>query len=325
MTIKHFIISIYFLVVFFFFWYCDAPRNNPFDPQNPDYESALDLTGSVQTLRIPHVAISNVKVTWDNRRIDYSKTDGSFRFNEVVQENGWLYFENNSYLVDSIYVDFEKTEPITKYLNTRPVLDSLQFYSSIDNKNNDRQLTSIVAKLHISDPDNDIDSVLIISKTLNFYRSLTYNISNKYFEGSFSFSKPDAVLGHEYEIYVRDTQKNKIYLTKQIIKRVIKEDIVKLNEPDNGDTTTITPTLKWQRITNPGFAYKYTVEIYTDGFNPTLVWHKGNITPDLNVINTITVDVPLTENRYYFWNVWVVDDYLNRSISLEKGFYANSP
>jgi hypothetical protein len=323
MTIKHFILSIYLLLTLSF-WSCDAPRNNPFDPQNPDYESALDLTGNVYTYRVPHVAISNVKVTWDNRRIDYSKTDGSFRFNAVVQEPGWLYFENNSYLVDSMYIDFTSLN-VTKYLNTRPVLDSLLFYSSIDNKNDGRQLTSIEARLHISDPDNDIDSVLIISKTLNFYRSLTYNISDKYFEGSYTFSKPDAVLGHEYEIYIRDTQKNKIYLSKQIIKRVIKEDLVKLNEPDNGDTTIITPTLKWQRNTNPGFPFKYTVEIYTDGFNPTLVWHKDNITPDLSVTNTIAVDIPLTEDRYYFWNVWVVDEFQNRSISLEKGFYAKSP
>ena len=204
-------------------------------------------------------------------------------------------------------------------------MDSIQFYSSIDNKNDGRQLTSIEAKLHISDPDNDIDSVLIISKTLNFYRSLAYNISDKYFEGSYSFAKPDVVLGHEYEIYIRDTQKNKIYLSKQIIKRVIKEDLVKLIEPDNGDTTSTTPTLKWQRNNNPGFTYNYTVEIYTDGFNPTLVWRKENINPDPLVINTITVDAPLTENRYYFWNVWVVDDFENRSISLEKGFYAKSP
>ena len=308
-----------------FFWSCDAPRNNPFDPENPDYESTQDLTGRVYTYRVPHITISNVKVTWDNRRIDHTRTDGSFRFNEVIKEPGWLLFENNTYLVDSLYVDWKNTGPdVLKYLNTRPVLDSILFYSSLENDNTGQQLISVDSKLHISDPDNDIDSVLIASANLKFKSFLDYNINDKSFEGSFGMSdlkiaKPDAIIGQEFNIHIKDTQKHKILLSTQLIKRIIKDEVILVN-PINSDTTSSMPTLEWNVI-SLDFPFKFTVEIYTDGFNSKLIWSKENISSSAT---SVTVDAPLTENRYYRWIVWVVDEFQNRSGSKTKTFYAKS-
>lgn len=322
---KYFFKIILIIFTFTYFWFCDAPRNNPFDPENPDYESSQDLTGRVLTYRVPHIVIPNVKVTWDKRRIDYSRTDGSFRFTEVIKEPGWLLFENDTYLNDSLYVDWENSGPdIQKYLNTRSVLDSILFYSSLENDNTGQQLISVDSKLFISDPDNDIDSVLITSANLKFKSFLKYNINDKSFEGSFGMSDlkistPDAVIGQEFNIHVKDTQKNKILLSTQLIKRIIKDEVI-LVGPINSDTTSTLPTLEWN-IISLGFNFKFTVEIYTDGFNSRLVWRKENINSSAT---SVTVDEPLTEDRYYRWIVWIVDEFENRSGSKTKTFYARS-
>lgn len=316
---------VFLFLTSFYFFSCDAPRNNPLDPDSPDYKF-LDLTGRVLTYRVPHVPIPDVKVTWDNSQYFYTDIDGYFRFNKIVREPGWLYFESKSYLYDSIYVDWNNTRSgLQKYLNASPELDTVLFYSSIENRDAGRQLISLDAELKIFDPDNDIDSVLIVSPTLKFNSFLNYNISDKSFEGSYGMSElkigtPDAVIGHEFYFYVVDTRKNKILISKQITKRIIKE-VIELTQPINSDTASTTPTLKWNRI-DPGFPFKFMVEIFVNEYNGALVWRKENIS---STTNSVTVDIPLGQNNYYTWIVWVVDEFQNRSGSKPRTFYAKSP
>jgi hypothetical protein len=104
-----------------------------------------------------------------------------------------------------------------------------------------------------------------------------------------------------------------------LIKRIIKDEVI-LVGPINSDTTSTLPTLEWN-IISLGFNFKFTVEIYTDGFNSRLVWRKENINSSAT---SVTVDEPLTEDRYYRWIVWIVDEFENRSGSKTKTFYARS-
>ena len=325
MRTSHFLKSILLFFIMALIWFCDAPRNNPLDPESPDYKF-LDLTGRVLTDRVPHEAIPNVKVTWDKSLLDYTDNNGFFRFSEIAREAGWLHFESNGYLFDSIYVDWENTTSgLFKYLNAQPHADSVYFYSIIDNRDFNQQYISINAELTIDDQDNDVDSVLIACPSLNFKSFLTYNLSDKTFRGSFGQEKlkikrPEIVIGHNFYIYVKDTQKNKILVSTQTTKRIIK-DRPEIVEPWNGDTTSTTPVLEWSEI-DPGFPFHFIVEVYTYPFNPRLVWREENINSDST---NVMVSTPLSGNRYYQWTVWVIDEFQNQCGSYSRHFYAKSP
>ena len=314
------------LFILFIFWSClgDAPRNNPLDPSNNN-STLSELNGKVLTYRVPHLAIPGVKVTWVNdKRFTYTDTKGNYSFKDISEEAGWLFFESPSFLPDSIYIDPKITRNgFERYLNARPVLDDILFYSSIRNDYPDRQIISLNLLARISDPDNDIDSVLVISEALNLKTYMDYDISKKIFQRKITtqelnINTPEKVIGHSFKISVKDNFGNEINLADEVVKRIIKEE-VSLDSPGNIDTVTVTPTLKWTLI-DPGFQFNYMVEIYTDDINQQLVWSKEDIS---STTASISVDQPLGENRY-FWIVWIVDEFQNRSASKPKKFYAKN-
>lgn len=313
------------LFLSFGLWSClgDAPRNNPLDPSNNN-STLSSLNGTVLTYRVPHQAISGVKVIWENDNI-YSYTDnlGKFNLKDVTREPGWLFFETNAYLFDSVFIDWKTiSSGVEKYLNTKPVLQNVLFYSSIRNRYPDRKIISLNLNIDISDADNDVDSVLIQSQSLGISTYLNYDAGKKVYQRSLTMSdlninSADAVIGHVFEIFARDILNNKILLTEEIVKRIVKEEVI-TKAPDS-DTLSLTPTLNWEPI-DPGFPCKFMVEIYIDDINPPLAWTKDNIS---FTTTSITVDTPLEENRY-FWIVWVIDEFENRSASKPKTFYAKT-
>lgn len=314
-------------VLFFCFWMwsClgDAPRNNPLDPSNEN-STLSSLNGSVLTYRVPHQAIPGVKVIWENNNIyTYTENPGTFDLKDVTREPGWLFFETNAYLYDSVFIDWKTiSSGVEKYLNTKPVLQNVLFYSSIRNRYPDRKIINLNINADISDADNDVDSVLIQSKSLGVSTYLNYDAGKKVYQRSLTMSdlninSADEVIGHVFQIFVRDILNNKILLTEEIVKRIVKEEVI--TKAAESDTLSLTPTLNWEPIV-PGFPCSFMVEIYIDDINPPLVWSLNDIN---STTTSITVDKPLEENRY-FWIVWVIDEFENRSASKPKTFYAKN-
>ena len=67
-----------YLFVLFTLLSCDAPRINPLDPQNPDYDLGI-LDGFVRTNSSPQLPISNAKVLLKNTNIwTTTNSDGYF-------------------------------------------------------------------------------------------------------------------------------------------------------------------------------------------------------------------------------------------------------
>ncbi|NOG46348.1 MAG: hypothetical protein HND50_13995 [Calditrichaeota bacterium] len=304
-------------------WSCfgDAPRNNPLDPENSN-SSISNLNGRVLTYRVPHQPIQNAKVIWNNNRYVFSDDKGNFNFDDVKKENGWLVFESEHYFNDSLYVDWNEIKPgIEQYLNAIPILNTVIFYSSIENGYPDRQDISLNFKVDVFDPDNDIDSVLINSKSMGVKTFLGYNLEEKVFEksltmGELNINSAEAVIGQEFLISVKDNFGNLILLTKEVVKRIIKEEVI-LDNLEGSDTLSVTPTLNWDPI-DPGFPFEFMVEIYFDEPNPRVAYRLTNIA---STITSITLETILEENQYY-WVVWVIDEFENRSASKQKRFYA---
>ncbi len=306
----------------FSFYNCETPRNNPLDPNNSNHKLAT-ISGQVLTYRVPHIAVSEVNLFWKlEGRSQWSDSDGNFEINRIQKVDGWLTIEKFGFLTDSVHVEWtnQQSQNLEIYLNELPTLDSLIFYSSIENRRPERQIISILTKAKIHDEDNDIDSVFITSPPLDVFTHLIFNTEKEQYERKLSMEElqintPEAVTGHEFIITVKDNFGNLLELNRSVIKRIIKEEIETI-EPAGSELTSSQPTLSWKPFT-PGFPFNFMVEIYIDEISPVLVWQKDNIQP---ATLSTEVDIVLAPNDY-FWIIWCIDEFENRSSSKPEKFY----
>ena len=99
---------------------CDAPRNNPLDPENPENNIGI-LDGFVRTIKVPQTPIDSARIIWLNDgKIVYSDTEGYFRFDYIGKKSGLLTIEKESYLTDTVYISFDSKNRITQniFLNS---------------------------------------------------------------------------------------------------------------------------------------------------------------------------------------------------------------
>lgn len=302
---------------------CDAPRYNPLDPENPDNKLA-SISGQVETFSIPHLPIENVDVYWkDGNQLIQTDLTGYFQIINIVPIDGWIHFSKSGYLDDSVYIEWEQNlnQNLNIEFNKRPYLDSLLIYSIIQNRYPNIQVLTLGIEALISDPDNDIDSVYVQNPDLNFNDFLLYNVNKQMYQRTFSMSDlgivtAEAVIGHEFQIIVKDKLSNRIQLDKMSVKRIIKEQI-NLISPGSHDVVSSLPTLSWEPLT-PGYFLKYNIEIYnTDDVEARLIWQKQGIAQNTS---SVQVDQELFASENYFWVIWCIDEFNNRSRSRPKSF-----
>lgn len=301
---------------------CDAPRLNPLDPQNPDYHLAA-IDGFVKKTAGTQQPISGVKVFWKNQSI-VVETDASgyFKIDQILPQNGTIVFEKDGYSKDSVSISFEnqKTQNLgTLFLNEIPQLKNLIFYTSVQNRYPDVQSFELFVKAQITDAENDVDSVFVRCTELNINKRLVLNSTTQFYENKFSpgdlnLKSMDEGIGKNFSIIVKDRSKKTFNIDSATIKRIIKQDISFLS-PANSETVSNRPKFIWKRFL-PGFNFTYMFEIYTNETSPLLVIQKQNISKD-EIEFTPSEDLPPGE---YFWVIWCIDDFQNRSRSLPASF-----
>lgn len=130
---------------------------------------------------------------------------------------------------------------------------------------------------------------------------------------------PDGVeglLGRTLHVEVRDESGNAAAGPPVSLVRVI-EQSPQTQSPQTGDTTGPLPTLVWRPSPLP-FAFTYRVDVFlVDGAGiPNLVEQAAGLDP---AVTSYAVPQALAPGDY-FWTVWVVDAFGNRSRSREAGF-----
>lgn len=305
---------------------CNAPRNNPLDPANPNY-SISSINGTVREDSYPFHAIKGVSVLWRNQNITVeTNSEGFYILQNIKRVDGWLIFSSQQYNNDSIFVSWKGKSKITAdiSLNARPVLDSLQLYSIIINRYQFNQDSKLFTAVQASDADgaNDIDSVFITNQQIDLKSSLNYNPSSRFYDRTFSLSdlnitSLDVLIGQNFNIIVKDLSGRLINIGTGTLKRVIKDEIEAIY-PINNDTVSqsFQPLiLKWKRLT-PGFQFNYLAQVYTNASPPELVWERDAIPSD---------SISLSITQYfnpgeYFWVIWSVDKFLDRNRSKPASF-----
>lgn len=301
---------------------CEAPRLNPLDPGNPDYQLAI-VNGTLKTA--DSKAIPGAKVTWRNQNISaVTDANGYFYFIGLARKSGYIIFEADGYYKDSILVQFSGFQKSLGdfSMNALPKMSGFTLFTKVENRYPNDQDTYLEVQTKVTDAENNIDTVYLRCSSIGFYKKLIYNSSspNYNYEGSFlpsdfSTGSIDAVVGQNFEIVVKTKNRSlPDAVGSSVVKRLIKQEIIPYN-PSNKETVGSSPTLLWQRFL-PNFNFTYTLEIYTDVADKQLVWQKTNVSKnDIQIVTGTTL--PAGD---YIWVILCVDDYKNSTRSKPASF-----
>ncbi|MBK6913537.1 MAG: hypothetical protein IPH11_07675 [Ignavibacteriales bacterium] len=318
------LISICFsFVIVIFIPSCEAPRDNPLDPLNPENNLA-SIEGWVKALGFPNLAVKNAEVIWKNNLTTVlTDNNGNYSFVNIEKADGWLIFRSDLYSDDSLFVQWgaEKKKSLETFLNAKPIADSIQIYSIVQNRFQFTQLYELFVAVKLSDEDgaNDIDSVFIESQVFNTKQVLQFNSETGFYERKFDLSELnvtfiDETIGKGFDFVVEDLDGRYFKVGSSNVKRIIREE-VKLLSPLNNEIVNQPVFLNWERFF-PGFDFNYKVEVFTNQSPAELVWQKENISS--SEISVLT-DSSLTSGDY-FWVIWAIDEFLNRSRSKPATF-----
>jgi hypothetical protein len=298
---------------------CQAPRNNPLDPENPNHELST-LSGYIKSARAPHPPISNVRVSLPKQNI-YAMSDdqGFFKFSHLFSQANKIVVSKPGYVSDSLLLDDNRSQELEIFLNQIPVINEFSVNTLVINQYPDWQFFYLQVTASIEDNDQDTDSVWFDIPAAQISRNLLFNPDRRQYETRLSINDLNvhtlnSFMGLEFQLYVKDMSRHEFNLASAQISRII-EDQIQLENPANYSPVSVQPLLQWQRF-EPGYECTYTIEIYTDTFFPTLVWQKSGLSQD--TIET-TVDNNL-QNGEYFWVIWCVDGFGNRSRSKPASF-----
>lgn len=302
---------------------CEAPRSNPIDPMNGINSNLASLEGTVKTLSVPYTPLEGVQVLWEPGNV-YLQTDedGKFLFQNIQPVDGLLFIEKEGFLSDTVQVLWNDTKKISKdiNLNKLPELDSISVNTVIINQSAPEINHQLYITAKIKDSDNDIDSVQVRSDFFNVEKTMDYDVDAKSYKINFVLSELkindlEEATGHEFTIIVNDIFGNRFILGSEKVSRVIKNQ-VNLISPSGGNVVDSLPELKWDRF-SPGYSFNYTVEIYTNDLaDAQLVNRLSGISKDST---SVKINQPLPSNEYY-WVLWVIDEFSNRSRSKPATF-----
>src|SRR5690554_2538447 len=325
---KKLLLYLFVSVFLFVSFSCKAPRNNIFDPLNPDYNFGT-IEGYVQTIGFPSTRIPSVSVIWQNANlITETDANGWFRLSNIPIENGNLVFTKEGYKPDTLEVIWGEAKSLFTqvFFNKLPTLDSSVIYTSVINQAVLQPITNLSVKAWITDLDDDIDTVYVISDNLKLKKSLNYfqnegNYQTVVTSAEMGGNSIEETIGNDFSIMVKDDFDNKFVIGYNRVTRIIKDEITGLYP--SGDTTISISsqplTLKWNKF-NEGFSFSYLIELYRrEDLSSQLIHTEEDISSE-NTSYTLPFNLPAGN---YYWTIWVVDKFQNRSRSKPVLFKIN--
>ena len=280
------------------------------------------IEGVIKTVAFPRVALSGVQIYWKNQNIiSNTDKDGKFSFENLNIKSGWLYYSKTGYSPDSTFVNLENQRNVSLelFMNKIPQIDNFSIYTVVTNLFPSRQLYRLYIQTTISDAENDVDSVFVRSQELNFNKQLFFNPSTRAYERDFDpnelgVSSLEEAVGKTFSIIAKDDNRKVFNIGSSNIKRIIKQEVTP-RSPVNREIVAPNFTIIWNRF-EPGFAFKYRVQIFSDDINRLLIWESGLISS-----NDVQVVVPnIITPGDYFWVILCIDEYQNVSKSKPASF-----
>ncbi len=294
---------------------CNAPRNNPLDPNNPDISFSV-IEGSVSTSYVPITGIPDVLVFWEpGNKLMKTDSQGNFIIENIKPVDGKLILQKEGFRSDTIFINWNGSSRISKqvHLVSLPKLEYLNITTSVE-----YELSGMSSKLSftakIEDKDSQIDSAYIENTLISLKMKMDFSGD----EYSLSLNQDDLqssdledLIGEDFDLFISDSALgNAFKVGSGRITRVINEEPQAVS-PANSDTISSPPVVQWDQVLL-GFYFTYLIEIKTnEAGNNELVYSSNPIESGTTSLNT---EYSLSPGEY-FWVVWVVDQFNNRAKS----------
>ena len=339
---KNHVYYIMFLIVVGFGCH-DAPRDNPLDPQSPQYISTASLTGTVtilnQSTPLPSATITSL----EDGVSTITNAFGAFSFDHLTIGTQTLVCAKTNYMPDTqrIVLQTQTTANIHFSLNGAPYVVSQNIYTRKIDQYYPSPQYFVDVTASVTDPNGitDIDSVwfLVTDSSGSFLNSdtllfpMAYSVSTRLFQVTIDkYHLPTNTIqwlvNKPLQIKSRDIHSATNYSNQFYVSRVIENTATPsyptLNTATSvKDTTGPTPLLQWSP---PDVTFNYTYSliisritsgVYTDVWSYTQLGSINNEFqfPGDNSGTTLA-------SGEYVWTISVVDDFGNYSRSKEASF-----
>lgn len=301
----------------------DAPRDNPLDPNSPDFKNSGILSGKVLSLYEPFLPVAGTLVTVLPQGISVStNTAGSFSFDDVAAGNLTLIASKPGYAGDTLSLNIDAGEKLATevHLDALPIVTSTQVTTRKVDQWWPGPVYSATVTANVSDPDGagDIATVSVVVDTLR--SDMTFFASPSKYQISISATalpgkNLEWLIGKPLAVIVQD-KANETTMSKPFyITRIIQQTVIP-TYPTALDTASKSPELQWAQP-SVSFPFTYKLEMFRqDEGVPTQIWSREGLAPDLTRFQYPDVLPP----ALYFWTISIVDEYGNLSRSKEASF-----
>ncbi len=278
------------------------------------------IEGFLKTEATPNLPLNKVKVFWKNQSI-LKETDanGYFKIENITNTNGFIYFEKDGYLRDSLLIQWgtQKSITVNRFLYSLPKLEEFNVSTEVLNVYSDAQKYSLSFYSKILDLEKDIDSVVVSLPSISYRRKMNYNPDTKkyeYKELNLTNNFIDGTVGKNFNLTTYDKRRGSLIIGTAAIKRLLTK-VLEFISPANKEIVDKRPTLKWKRY-DVGFNFKYKVSVYANEFDQTSYWERTNISKE-DIELTMPTDLPVGD---YYWVIWCIDDFENSARSKPASF-----
>jgi len=298
---------------------CEPERDNPLDPNSPFYTGEGVIIGWVKTRIGEPITEMMLVVEPETTSAEFTFSDEKgFYELKIVAGSCKVIASKEGYAQDSCWVNI----PVGEADTVNFFLDILPWFVSCKVHTHHEYLHyHVVFEAEVADGDGllDIDSVFLWVTGLADTFLLKYNagvFQKSVPADSLSDSSLETLIGKDCIFLVRDKAGQGVQSNPIRVARIIYEtpDVV---SPANFEEVGQNPELIWHKA---GLSYPYTYAIKVtriqSGMSRIEVWSKEGIQAD---DTTVTVPLDISPDIYY-WAVWVVDEFGNRSRSRELGF-----
>ncbi len=152
---------------------CDAPRDNPFDPDAGNYLNTSTTRIYVRRLPVPNSPVRDALVHVLNlNTFAYTDASGMVEFQHEPVDSINIHVSAGGFFADSVTVETSASHEYQLLLNARPEISDIHFYSVFENWNNDKTHLAIDAILEDIDGQSDIIDTRLTLPDLNFQKPL---------------------------------------------------------------------------------------------------------------------------------------------------------
>ncbi|MEP0548953.1 MAG: carboxypeptidase-like regulatory domain-containing protein [Rhodothermales bacterium] len=312
----------------------DAARTNPLDPLSDDFRDEGTVSGRVTGLYPPFPGRADIRVrlvpigaAGRPELATRTDADGQFALGGVPTGPYAVVAEREGFreASDTVAVAPGAAAETTIRLDALPVVTEQSLRTvHIVRWVPDEPVFQLEVEAMADDPDRpeDIDGAALVVPDLGFSAELT-RTGDRFTAtlGADDLPAPgvEALLGQTLRIEVRDASGNASLGPPMSLVRIIELSPQTLSPQGFVFIETNTPTLVWRPAQLP-FAFTYRVDLFlVDAAGiPNLIEAETHRDLDPSV-TSVPVTTELEPGDYY-WTVWVVDAFGNRSRSREAGF-----